>query len=170
MWINRILDRARWSMAMLVVGLGCVPPAAAANAAPLAAPISAHPRTVLDDKALDLVIAGAARADLDLSAAADGPTAVVSTQGSITAARGTVLRIAIDPEAPGPAQAKLLSQSVADFVLANGKAEASGTDNAQCSASLAVIGDVTYVTQSRMTTPTSATCLCSGFAIGFVGQ
>jgi hypothetical protein len=127
-------------------------------------------RHLLDDRQMDSVTAGAVRIDLELSSTAEGPSAVTSTQGSITAARSTVLRIAVDPSAPEPARARLLGVSMAELVFANGKADAAGTSNVACSANPIAVGDAAYVAQSRTATAISATCSCSGFAVGLVTQ
>jgi hypothetical protein len=125
---------------------------------------------LLDDRQMDSVTAGAVRIDLELSAAAEGPSAVTSTQGSITSAQSTVLRIAVDPSAPEPARARLLGLSMAELIFATGKADAAGTNNVACSANLAAVGDAIYIAQSRTATAVSATCSCSGFAVGLVTQ
>lgn len=127
-------------------------------------------RRLLNDKELDSVTAGAVSIDVELSAAAEGTNAVTSTQGSIATARGTVLRIAVDPSAPEPARARLLGVSTADFALGIGKANAEGTSNVGCSASVIAVGDVTYIAQSRIATAISATCSCSALGIGIVTQ
>jgi hypothetical protein len=127
-------------------------------------------RKFLNDNELDLITAGAASIDLELSAAAQGPTAVTSTQGSITTAHSTVLRIAVDPSAPEAARVRLLGVSAAELVLAIGNANATGTSNVQCSANATPVGDITYVAQSRNATAISAICSCSALAIGIVTQ
>ena len=137
---------------------------------------SLHPAKVADlhrflnDRELDSVTAGGVGIDLELSAGAEGTTAVTSTQGSITTARSSVLRIAVDPSAPEPARARLLGVAAVELVFANGKANAAGTSNAQCSAASAAFGDAIYVAQSKTVTGTTATCSCSGFGIGIVAK
>jgi hypothetical protein len=127
-------------------------------------------RKFLNDNQLDSVTAGGTSIDIELSAAAEGPTAVASTQGSITTALTSVLRIAMDLSAPEPARARLQGVSTAEVVFANGKAGAVGTSNVQCSAIPTAVGDAAYVAQARTATAISATCSCSGFAIGIVTQ
>ena len=130
----------------------------------------ADARRLLDDRQMDSITAGAVRIDLELSSAAEGPTAVTSTKGSITTARSTVLRIAVDPSAPDPAGARVLGVSMAELVFAAGKADATGTSNVECSANPTAVGNAAYIAQSRTVTAISATCSCSGFAIGLVTQ
>lgn len=125
-------------------------------------------RILLGDNQMDSVTAGSLRVDLELSSDAQGPTASMSTQGSIRTAQSTVLRIAVDTSAPEAARARLLGVSTGELVFAMGKADAVGTSNAQCSASPVAVGDAAYVVQSRNVLPTSATCSCSAFAIGIV--
>jgi hypothetical protein len=123
-------------------------------------------RKFLNDKELDSVTAGGVRIDLELSADAEGPTAVTSTQGSIRTTRTTVLLLAMDPSAPEPARARLLGVSAAELAFAAGKADAAGTIDVQCSAAPTGVGDAMYVAQSRTVTAISATCSCSAFGIG----
>jgi hypothetical protein len=130
----------------------------------------ADARKLLDDRQMDSVTAGAVRIDLELSSAAEGPSAVTATQASISSARSTVLRIAWDPSAPEAARARLLGVSTADLVFGNGKASAAGISNVQCSANPTAVGDAAYIAQSTTTTTVSATCSCSAFAIGLVTQ
>jgi hypothetical protein len=129
-----------------------------------------HSAKVLNDRQLDSVTAGAVSINLDLSASAEGPTAVTSTQGSIRNARTTVLLLGMNLAAPKSAQAQLIGMPTADLVFAIGKAGASGASDAGCSAVLSGVGNALYVAQSRTSTPISATCYCSAFAIGIVSR
>ena len=140
------------------LALLCLLAAEAANAVDRAA--------VLNDAQLDSVTAGSASVDLELSASAEGATAITSTKGLITTGRATVLRIAIDPSAPEAP--RLLGSSAAEFVFGVGTADASGTKKVGCSAIATPVGDVTLLTQSSSVTGTSATCSCSAFAISLV--
>jgi hypothetical protein len=119
---------------------------------------------------LDHVTAGGVKVDLELSASAEGPAAVTSTQGSITTARATVLKIAVDPSAPAPARARLLGASAAELLFAMGKANAAGSSDVQCSAAANAVGDAAYMMQSRIATAISAVCSCSAFAVGIIPQ
>jgi hypothetical protein len=120
----------------------------------------------LNDSELDSVTAGGVKVDLELSASAEGSTAVTSTQGSITAAHTTVLQIAVDPSAPAPARARLLGVSAADVLFAIGKANAAGTSDVQCSAAANAVGDAAYVMQSGITTTIGGLLMfcCRGWA------
>jgi hypothetical protein len=134
----------------------------------LAADMTLKARKSLSDAQLDSVTAGTASMHIELFAAAEGPAAVTSTQGSIATAQSNVLRIAVDPSAPEPARARLLGVSTADLIFANGKADAAGASAPQCLATPTAVGDAAYVAQSRTATAISATCACAGFAIGIV--
>jgi hypothetical protein len=127
-------------------------------------------RRFLNDRELDSVTAGGVKVDLELSASAEGPAAVTSTQGSIITARATVLKIAVDPSAPAPARARLLGISTAELLFAMGKANAAGTSDVQCSAVANAAGDAAYTLQSRIATAISAVCSCSAFAVGIIQQ
>jgi hypothetical protein len=79
------------------------------------------------------VTAGGVNVDLELSASAEGSTAVTSTQGSIKTTHTTMLQIAVDPSAPAPARARLLGVSAATFrsPLAKPMRQAQATCNAR---------------------------------------
>jgi len=164
-------DRQRRGHALVPLFIHVVPAILLASCAQTLGPVQAPSAlTVLDDKELDTVTAGAASVDLELAASAVGPKAVTSTQGTITSARTTVLRIAIDPSVPSLAAVKVIGASTADLVLGAGAADAAGGTIAQCSAIPTALGDFAALAQSRATTPSSATCTCSAFAIGLVSH
>jgi hypothetical protein len=127
---------------------------------------------VLTDKQLDSVTAASANIDLDLSAFAEGPNAVTSTEGSVSNASGEILRAAIDPSAPDAGRARSLGMAAADFTFASGQASASGASSAECSAALTITGNYDFLigTSARSVTPTSAICSCAAFGISLVGQ
>jgi len=131
---------------------------------------TALPRDVLSDQELDSITAAAARIDLDLSAFAQGPTAVTSTAGSVGTGRTTVLRITTDPQAPALAHMRLVGTSTADIVFAAGHAEAAGASDARCTANLTPNGNFAYLAQSKTVsnTATSAVCSCAAFGISLV--
>ena len=126
----------------------------------------AQAAAVLTEPELDAVNAGLLQIELDLSASADGPNAVTSTQGAIAVADTTVVRISIDPSAPPPAQAHLLGVSQAEIGIAHGTADASGGNNPKCAANVNVEGgDSVQTTQTSTITVMAATCACSAFVV-----
>ena len=130
----------------------------------------ARAAVVLNDSTLDAVTAGNGHIDLELSASADGAGATTVTNGVITSAKANILRVAIDPSAPGFAQVSLIGSSAADLIFANGKATAQGDSNASCTATATGFGDAFYTTQAQVLSATLATCSCSGFAVGLIRQ
>lgn len=126
---------------------------------------------VLSQPELDAVTSAGLTMDLELSANATGPTAMTSTQGTVTIGRTTALRVAIDPGAPPPAQARLLGAFDAAVGIAVGKANASGANDAQCSANVATSGaDYTSIVQSQNFTAMAASCSCAAVAVGFLAR
>jgi hypothetical protein len=132
--------------------------------------LGAETRRALTDAELDTVTAGGAKVSLELSSTAQGPAAFASTQGSILRTHSPVLHVAVDPLLPVTMRAKLLGVITAELIFANGKANAAGASNVQCSAIPVAAGDAAYVAQSAMATTISAMCFCSGFAIGILPQ
>lgn len=125
----------------------------------------------LDPEQMDGVTAGRLRMDLELSAMAQGPSAMTSTQGSVTIGQTTASRVAIDPSAPMQARARLLGQSAVQVGIAAGKAQASGAKDATCSVTPAITGsDYTILRQSQTFTALTATCSCTALAIGFLSH
>jgi hypothetical protein len=109
--------------------------------------------------------------DLELTANAQGSSAITSTQGSVTIGRTTALRVEIDPSAPEPARARLLGAFDADVGIAVGKADAKGENGAQCSANVATTGaDYTSIVQSRDFTAVTASCSCTAVAVGLLAR
>lgn len=139
-------------------------------AAGLLASNCARAAVVLNDSALDAVTAGSGHIDLELSASADGAGATTVTNGIITSAKANLLRVAIDPTAPGFAQVSLIGTSSADLIFATGKASAQGDSNASCTAAATGFGDAFYTSQAQILSATLATCSCSGFAVGLIRQ
>ena len=126
---------------------------------------------LLDDKELDFVTAQGGSVTLDLSASAQGAGATSSTEGSVITAGSTILRVALDRQAPEAARARLLGVEPVNLIFAAGHAAATGDSNAQCSASLVTAVDLYFIMQSTVAavTATSATCSCAAFAIAPVG-
>lgn len=138
-------------------GLACAAPPGPPTAAP----------TPLRDVALDAVTAGAVTMNLELSANADGPSAMTSTTGSVNIGRATALRVAPADAAGTPA--RLLATMDVDVGVAIGKAQASGANDATCAANTAISGaDYSYIAQSQNFTALAATCACTAMAVGFV--
>jgi hypothetical protein len=132
---------------------------------------------VLTDRQLDSLTAAAATVRLDLSAFAQGPRAMTSTQGSAASGQTTVLPIAADPRAPAEAHWHPTGPPRPAIVfIAAGRASASGESSAQCSANIDLIGDFAYSLQTASQTslppttaaPMSVTCLCSAVAISLL--
>jgi len=121
---------------------------------------------ILTEPQLDAVNAGLLQIDLNLSASADGPNAVTSTQGQVAVGATTIARVAIDPSAPAPAQARLLGLSQAEVGIAHGTADATGGSNADCAANVSVEGgDSVQTLQTSTITELSATCACTAFVV-----
>lgn len=134
------------------------------------APAAAAP-LLLSDEALDSVVAGKLDMDVELSATADGASAMTSTTGSVAVGETTASRIVLDPTAPSEAQAKLLGASDVEVGIATADAQATGASHATCSASVAVSGaDYVYTAQSQNFTAISATCSCTLVAVGFISH
>ena len=125
----------------------------------------ARAAAILTEPELDAVNAGLLQIDLNLSASADGPSAVTSTQGSVAVGNTTIAHIVIDPSAPAPAQAHLLGLSQAEVGIAHGTADATGS-NATCAATVNVEGgDSVQTLQTSNITELSATCACTTFVV-----
>lgn len=151
------------------VALGLLLAAAMQTSAPAAA--AAVLPTVLAPEEMDAVTAGKIRIDLDLAAAAKGPTAMTSTEGSITTGNTTAVRVAMDAAAPEQARARYLGQSNVEVGVAVGKAQATGAVDAKCSAVPTITGAdyaITSVTQNL--TSLTATCNCTAVAIGILSR
>lgn len=123
----------------------------------------------LDAGQLDGVTAAQIHMDLELSATAQGPTAMTSTQGSVLIGHTRAARVALDPSAPLQARARLLGESDVEVGIAAGKAEAAGANDATCAADAGVSGaDYTFISKSQTFTALTATCSCTALAIGFL--
>ncbi len=126
---------------------------------------------VLSDAKLDALTASGITATFSLLATATGPNVSTATEGSVRTARTTVLRIdvepAADPLAEGAVRARLVDEIPADLLFAHGSATASGSSNAQCTATLSTPSTFAYFQQmtARSITPTLATCACAAFGI-----
>ena len=126
----------------------------------------ARAAAILTEPQLDAVNAGLLQIDLNLSASADGPNAVTSTQGQVAVGATTIARVAIDPSAPAPAQARLLGLSQAEVGIAHGTADATGGSNADCAANVSVEGgDSVQTLQTSTITELAATCACTAFVV-----
>lgn len=171
-WIDRICRtdppparrvraiRAGWASLVILTGAQTAEAAAAASG-PL----------VLGSEQMDGVTAAGIRMDLELSATAQGPSAITSTQGSVTIGHTTAVRVAIDPSAPEQARARLLGTSDLEVGIAAGKADASGANDAKCSAEPTITGaDYTFISRSQTFTALTATCSCTALAIGFLSH
>lgn len=127
---------------------------------------------VLSDRQLDFVTAGESKLELDLSAAAQGPTATAITSGTSQSAGAKILLIETSSNAHGVTGARLLGTVPATLVLATGKAQASGA-TAQCSANVVTSGEFAYLTEASLRTAapgsagvaTTVTCACAALAI-----
>jgi hypothetical protein len=123
----------------------------------------------LSDEELDGVTAAGVHMDVELSAVADGPDAITSTQGSVMVGRTTALRVAFDQTAPPEAQAQLLGESAVEVGIATGKAVATGAIDRTCSAVANVAGaDYVRITQTQNFTALTATCSCTAVAVGIL--
>jgi hypothetical protein len=125
---------------------------------------------LLSDRQLDVVTAGSATVNLDLTAAAQGETASATTTGSIRSADTTVLLIDLRPTASGVVVPHLLGRIPVGIVLASGDAAASGTTGAQCSATVEPSGDFVFLTEAALKTvasapPIAVNCACAAFGI-----
>ncbi len=156
----------RFFLALLVLAAGL--PARAAHSDP-AWPAAAHdaPPRLVSEGEMDQVTAGGIALRLDLASAATGTAPFTRTQGETRIERATMLKIGLIPGAPPQAQARLLGEQAAEIAIGSGRADASGDASARCSASAGALGDIAFIHSlaSAATTPNSATCLCSVFAI-----
>jgi hypothetical protein len=143
-----------------LLAIGCLQAATPARALEL-----------LTDDQMDEVTAGRVTMDVELSANANGPSVITSTQGSVTVGQTTGLRIAVDDTAPPEARARLLGSANLEVGIAAGKADASGARDATCAADVGVSGaDVTYIKQSHDFTAVTATCSCTALAVGILAH
>jgi hypothetical protein len=133
---------------------------------------------VLSDKQLDQVTAGAVTLGLDLTAAAQGPSVVAFTQGTVRSAGTTVLQVDLSPDpARGPG-ARLQAVVPATVFFAAGNAAASGASNPQCAANVETTGDFAFLTEATLNTatpsaagsPMTVNCACAAFAIALGGH
>jgi hypothetical protein len=126
--------------------------------------------TRLSDRQLDHITAGATTFGLDLSASAQGLNASASTAGTIQSGNATIMQVDLSPGAP----ARLVSTTQATIIIAAGEATASGTDGAQCSATIQASGTYSFLRVVSETTnlppaapglPYIVTCACGALAI-----
>ena len=120
---------------------------------------------LLSESEMDRVTAGLALR-VDLASAASGPAAFAAVAGETHIGRTTMLDIVLDPAAPPAARARLTGTEAVEVGLGSGRASAAG-DDAHCTASVAAFGNIAFLhsLSSAAATPSSATCLCSVFAI-----
>jgi hypothetical protein len=126
---------------------------------------------LLSDKQLDRITAGGVTLRVDLSAEAQGPTAVASTTGLIQSADTTVLLVRIDAGGAAGPTPHFLGQAPATVYLAGGQAIASGDATSNCSANVEASGDFAFLTGVSLKTSTAGpptptlTCGCAAFGI-----
>jgi hypothetical protein len=123
----------------------------------------------LDAAQMDGVTAAKIQMDIELSATAQGPTVMTSTQGTVSIGQTTGVRVAYDPSAPPEARVRLIDQETLQVGIAVGKAQATGANSANCNATPTISGaDYTKIAQTQTFTAISATCSCTALAVGFL--
>lgn len=131
-----------------------------------AVPLFAHASEpiALNDSQMDMVTAGVA-INLDLAATATGPTTATSTSGKVQVGTANVLTVTGDAKSGY----RLVGDSPAQVAFGGGQATASGATDANCTAQIAVVGNLAYLKQisAATTMPTSAICTCAALAISF---
>jgi hypothetical protein len=114
---------------------------------------------------MDAITAGAMQIAMNLAAFARGPSVFTATISEVKILEGKILAVDVYPTSP--LVARSAQQEVVDLGLGYGQAAASGSQDAQCTATIALQGTTSYLHSTSMATvtPGSAICACSLIAI-----
>jgi hypothetical protein len=123
---------------------------------------------VLTASQLDTVTVGAAAIFLNLMASAQGPQPIATTEAQSHTVQGSIPVVQLDPEAPEEVRAAhVVAVESVTFLIATGRAFASGQSDATCSTQIESAGNLAYfqTATSKSVTLTTAFCLCAAFGI-----